>query len=103
MKNTLQQKIDEKARQLQELKEINRFTNILAQQLDEIEKKLEVMTDGSESVAYILSNWKNVASAISLASLGIANHASRVNDNNEPMPELLVRLNWSEDSDDIDT
>lgn len=103
MKNQLQAKIEEKTNELQELKEINKFTRILVQQLDDIERKLETMADGAESVAYVLSNWKNVTNAISLASLGLAQHAKRVNENDEPMPELLVRVDWDQVSDKEDT
>ncbi|KAM9930304.1 hypothetical protein OXX59_000597 [Metschnikowia pulcherrima] len=98
MKKSLQLQIEEKARELEELRDIQKFTNTLAGQLEQIEEKLEVMTDGAESVAYILSNWKNVVSAVSLASLGLANHAKRTAQGTEAMPETLVRVKLQQDT-----
>ncbi|KAM9902172.1 hypothetical protein OXX79_004090 [Metschnikowia pulcherrima] len=98
MKKSLQLQIEEKARELEELRDIQKFTNTLAGQLEQIEEKLEVMTDGAESVAYILSNWKNVVSAVSLASLGLANHAKRTTQGTEAMPETLVRVKLQQDT-----
>ncbi|GEQ71537.1 hypothetical protein JCM33374_g5222 [Metschnikowia sp. JCM 33374] len=69
-----------------------KFTDALASKLDSISEQLAVMGDGAESVALILSNWQNVVSSVSLASLAVANHAKGPSQNTEPMPETLVRL-----------
>lgn len=99
MKNSVQQKIEEKQRELEELTKIESSTHLLAQQLEEIGQKLDVMNDGAESIALVLSNWKNVVNAVSLASLGLAKHAKNVSEKTVPLPETLVRIKLKEEKE----
>lgn len=94
MKSTLEQAIERKTEELRNLQEIRKFTAALADQLEQIESKLNVMADGAESVSLILSNWRNVVGSVSLASLGLLNYAAGKKD---PLPETLVRINLGEE------
>ncbi|SGZ58919.1 CIC11C00000002320 [Sungouiella intermedia] len=97
---SLQEKITAKREELHELRQLKKFTGLLAVQLEQIEAKLDTMADGAESVALILSNWQNVMNSVSLASLGLLKHANKDYDETPPLPECLVRISLDKDKEE---
>lgn len=97
MKTHLQIKIQQKEDELKDLKEIRAYTGILAEQLSQIEDKLDEMAGGVESVALVLSSWQNIMKSISLASLGLLKYSKGDYEKGCPLPEPLVRLNLHKD------
>ncbi|KAH3675010.1 hypothetical protein WICMUC_002842 [Wickerhamomyces mucosus] len=65
---SLQQRIDEKKRELESLSNIKALSQNLCEQLENIESKLETLADGTESVALVMSNWNHIIKSVSLAS-----------------------------------
>lgn len=102
MKPGLQLKISAKSEELKNLQDIKTSTDQIADQLELIGQKLDIMTDGAESVALILSNWKNVVDSISLASLGLLKYSSQALEQATPLPETLVRMNLHQDTNEGD-
>lgn len=88
----IQQKIAEKRAELENLTEIKNLTQNLTSQLKDLETKLSAMSDGTETVALVLSNWQNVVRSVSLASLGLLKYSEEDYKNGSPMPEPLVRI-----------
>ncbi|KAK7680131.1 DASH complex subunit dad2 [Cerrena zonata] len=86
---TVQQKIEQKRAELEYLQEIHKITDVLTNQLDDLDSKLEVMSDGAESAALVLSNWQNVVKSVSLASLGLMKYTSKDYETQTPLPECL--------------
>lgn len=97
MKGSVQKTIDSKKEELAQFKLLNKYTYDLVLQLEEIEEKLEVMGDGAESVALILSNWQNVINSISLASLGLLKYNERKDGEENPLPETLIRIKLNQE------
>ncbi|KAF1988069.1 hypothetical protein K402DRAFT_329585 [Aulographum hederae CBS 113979] len=64
----LQARINEKKAELASLKELQQLSAGLADQMQTLEDKLATLTDGTEAVAAVLSNWHNVLRAINMAS-----------------------------------
>lgn len=95
---SLQEQIDAKREELHDLQELKKFTGILVSQLEHIERKLDTMAGGAESVALILSNWQNVVNSVSLASLGLLKYTAKDYDEKTPLPECLVRIGLDKDS-----
>ena len=88
----IQPKIAEKRAELENLTEIKNLTQNLTSQLKDLETKLSAMSDGTETVALVLSNWQNVVRSVSLASLGLLKYSEEDYKNGNPMPEPLVRI-----------
>lgn len=61
-------RIEEKKRELANLKDLKALSAGLADQMEQLEQKLATLSDGTEAVAAVLSNWHNVLRAISMAS-----------------------------------
>jgi DASH complex subunit DAD2 len=61
-------RINEKKAELASLKELQALSAGLADQMEQLEQKLGTLSDGTEAVAAVLSNWHNVLRAISMAS-----------------------------------
>lgn len=97
MKQLLQDKIQRKEDELKDLQEIKTYTGVLAEQLEQIEKKLDEMAGGAESIALVLSSWQNIMNSVSLASLGLLNYSKKDYDTKCPLPEPLVRINLHKD------
>lgn len=91
-KLSLQLVVDEKRTELQNLNEIKRFTEILTDQLEQLEEKLDTMSDGAETAALVFSNWQNVMKSVSLASLGLMKYSQKDYEEQKPLPECLVRI-----------
>lgn len=93
----IQQKIADKRAELENLTEVKNLTGSLTAQLKDLEVKLAAMSDGTESVALVLSNWQNVVRSVSLASLGLLKYSEDDYETGKPMPETLVRIPLSKD------
>lgn len=96
----IQQKITEKRAELENLNEIKRFTAVLTNQLDQLQDKLNLMAEGTESVALVLSNWQNVIKSVSLASLGLLKYTEKDYEEGVPLPEGLVRIKLDKDQEE---
>lgn len=94
MSKSIHQTLEEKRLELLNLNEIKRFTYLLQSRLQQLESSLELMADGTDAAALVLSNWQNVVKSVLLASLGLAKHA----DGEEvKLPECLVRIKLDKD------
>ena len=98
----LQTKIKQKEDQLKDLQEIRASTGVLAEQLEQFEKKLDEMAGGAENVALVLSNWQNVMNTVSMASLGLLEYSKKDYETGRPIPEPLVRIGLDEDLRTVD-
>ncbi|KAF2840834.1 hypothetical protein M501DRAFT_930050 [Patellaria atrata CBS 101060] len=92
-------RIAEKKAELANLKELQVLSAGLADQMQTLEDKLATLSNGTEAVAAVLSNWHNVLRAINIASIKLATpKASSIeetaqNDGVEPpLPQTLVRI-----------
>ncbi|KAF4540264.1 DNA replication complex GINS [Lasiodiplodia theobromae] len=92
-------RINEKKQELANLKELQALSAGLADQMEVLEKKLSTLSDGTEAVAAVLSNWHNVLRAINMASMKIPNPKDAADqetteeDKEEvPLPQTLVRI-----------
>lgn len=82
---SLQQRISEKRKELDSLNQIKQLSENLATQLEQLEAKLDTLSEGSQckytikcfigawtnshsAVAIVLSNWNNIIKSASLAS-----------------------------------
>lgn len=107
----LQSRINEKKVELENLRQLRDLSAGLAGQMQQLEEKLATLSNGTEAVAAVLSNWHNVLRAISMAS-GRAIAARHCTDQNAenvvaklptpkdgedesdatPLPQTLVRI-----------
>ncbi|KAF2149482.1 hypothetical protein K461DRAFT_288049 [Myriangium duriaei CBS 260.36] len=89
----LQQRINEKKLELESLKQLRDLSAGLAGQMEQLEEKLGTLSNGTEAVAAVLSNWHNVLRAISLASAKIPKPKDDTAAEEEPaLPQTLVRI-----------
>ncbi|CAF9904606.1 MAG: hypothetical protein HETSPECPRED_004732 [Heterodermia speciosa] len=61
-------RINEKQTELESLKQLRDLSAGLAMQMQTLKEKLSTLSDGTEAVAAVLSNWHNVLRAINMAS-----------------------------------
>ena len=61
-------RINEKKAELENLKQLRDLSAGLAEQMQNLEEKLAMLSDGTQAVAAVLSNWHNVLRAINMAS-----------------------------------
>ncbi|KAK3216396.1 hypothetical protein GRF29_8g3143009 [Pseudopithomyces chartarum] len=91
-------RIAEKKAELASLKDLQALSAGLADQMQTLAEKLTTLSDGTEAVAAVLSNWHNVLRAINMASTGLAKVAKEEDDSGEktepdlPLPQTLVRI-----------
>jgi len=87
-------RINEKKAELSNLKELQALSAGLADQMEQLEQKLATLSDGTEAVATVLSNWHNVLRAISMASSKIPKPKEEETKEPEdiPLPQTLVRI-----------
>ncbi|OJD29971.1 dash complex subunit dad2 [Diplodia corticola] len=91
-------RINEKKQELANLKELQALSGGLADQMEMLEKKLSTLSDGTEAVAAVLSNWHNVLRAINMASMKIPKpkqaeeEGAEENKEEVPLPQTLVRI-----------
>ncbi|KAH6639628.1 DASH complex subunit Dad2-domain-containing protein [Boeremia exigua] len=94
----LQQKIADKKTELANLKDLQALSGGLADQMQMLADKLQTLSNGTEAVAAVLSNWHNVLRAINMAST-IMPKPKEDDDDPEarqetepPLPQTLVRI-----------
>ncbi|KAK0514570.1 hypothetical protein JMJ35_003187 [Cladonia borealis] len=93
-------RINEKKAELESLKQLRDLSGGLAAQMQALEEKLSTLSDGTEAVAAVLSNWHNVLRAINMASLKVPKPSPGEEDANAkskpetevPLPQTLVRI-----------
>ncbi|GAB0136382.1 hypothetical protein EsDP_00004683 [Epichloe bromicola] len=90
-------RIEEKKAELQNLKELRDLSAAVANQMEALEQKLTTLSDGTEAVAAVMSNWHNVLRAINMASTKLAKQSDDATmkdapESNETLPQTLVRI-----------
>ncbi|KAI9893204.1 MAG: hypothetical protein M1814_000331 [Vezdaea aestivalis] len=99
-------RINEKRAELESLRELQELSAGLAQQMQVLEDKLGTLTDGTEAVAAVLSNWHNVLRAINMASMKIpvanADAPKSISTPDVSLPQTLVRIPVDHILPDID-
>ncbi|KAF3025792.1 hypothetical protein G7054_g1819 [Neopestalotiopsis clavispora] len=94
--SALQARIDEKKAELENLKELRDLSAAVANQMEALEAKLSTLSDGTEAIATVLSNWHNVLRAINMASAKIPKPREATDDQDDeqtvPLPQTLVRI-----------
>ncbi|KAF3015678.1 hypothetical protein E8E15_001313 [Penicillium rubens] len=66
--SALSARIAAKKAELENLRQLRDLSGTLAIQMQALDNKISTLKDGTEAVAYVLSNWDNVLRAITLAS-----------------------------------
>lgn len=61
-------RVNEKKAELENLKELRDLSAAMATQMEALAQKLSTLSDGTEAIALVLSNWHNVLRAINMAS-----------------------------------
>ncbi|KAI1093811.1 DASH complex subunit Dad2-domain-containing protein [Rostrohypoxylon terebratum] len=92
-------RVNEKKAELENLKELRELSAAVASQMEALEQKLATLSDGTEAIATVVSNWHNVLRAINMASTKIPTPRN-VDDEGEtktqedtlPLPQTLVRI-----------
>ncbi|KAF2745632.1 hypothetical protein M011DRAFT_469292 [Sporormia fimetaria CBS 119925] len=88
-------RIEEKKAELANLKELQALSAGLADQMQQLADKLSTLSDGTEAVAAVLSNWHNVLRAINMASTKLPKpkeKGERKKKAEPPLPQTLVRV-----------
>ncbi|KAF2004836.1 hypothetical protein P154DRAFT_484163 [Amniculicola lignicola CBS 123094] len=90
-------RISEKKAELASLKELQALSAGLADQMQMLADKLGTLSDGTEAVAAVLSNWHNVLRAINMASTKLPKpkedeNAEKQVESTLPLPQTLVRI-----------
>ncbi|KAF2239251.1 hypothetical protein EV356DRAFT_528526 [Viridothelium virens] len=90
-------RINEKKVELENLRQLRDLSAGLATQMETLEEKLATLTDGTEAVAAVLSNWHNVLRAIHMASQKIPKPKDNTEEQERtekdvPLPQTLVRV-----------
>ncbi|KAF2794353.1 hypothetical protein K505DRAFT_337022 [Melanomma pulvis-pyrius CBS 109.77] len=90
-------RIAEKKAELANLKELQALSAGLSDQMQALADKLGTLSDGTEAVAAVLSNWHNVLRAINMASTKLPKPKEDEDADKKPEPELplpqtLVRI-----------
>ncbi|KAJ4986474.1 dash complex subunit dad2 [Stagonosporopsis vannaccii] len=95
----LQQKIADKKTELANLKDLQALSGGLADQMQMLADKLQTLSNGTEAVAAVLSNWHNVLRAINMASKLAMIPKPKEEEDHEakqeiqpPLPQTLVRI-----------
>ncbi|KAM0806068.1 DASH complex subunit Dad2-domain-containing protein [Usnea florida] len=91
-------RINEKKAELENLKQLRDLSGGLAAQMQALEEKLSTLSEGTEAVAAVLSNWHNVLRAINMASMKVPKAGPAEDEGNSddspdiPLPQTLVRI-----------
>ncbi|GAB7342224.1 hypothetical protein MBLNU457_g0470t1 [Dothideomycetes sp. NU457] len=88
----LQQRINEKRVELENLKQLRDLSAGLAGQMEQLEEKLATLSGGTEAIAAVLSNWHNVLRAINMASAKIPVPKDAEVTTKPDLPQTLVRI-----------
>ncbi|KAL2116626.1 hypothetical protein VTJ04DRAFT_8794 [Mycothermus thermophilus] len=82
-------RVNEKKAELENLKELRDLSAAVAAQMEALEQKLATLSDGTEAIAVVLSNWHNVLRAINMASAKLPKPSEN---EGVALPETLVRI-----------
>ncbi|KAL6715090.1 DASH complex subunit dad2 [Lecanora helva] len=93
-------RINEKKVELENLKQLRDLSGGLAAQMQALEEKLATLSNGTEAIATVLSNWHNVLRAIKMASMKTPKAGTAEDENQDekksevevPLPQTLVRI-----------
>ncbi|KAK4251659.1 hypothetical protein VTI28DRAFT_9911 [Corynascus sepedonium] len=85
-------RVNEKKAELENLKELRDLSAAVATQMEALEQKLATLSDGTEAIALVLSNWHNVLRAINMASAKLPTLAAESGDGETSLPQTLVRI-----------
>lgn len=91
-------RISEKKTELENLKQLRDLSGGLAAQMQALQEKLSTLSEGTEAVAAVLSNWHNVLRAINMASMKVprpstAEDEEKTRDDPETLlAQTLVRI-----------
>ncbi|KAI0395972.1 DASH complex subunit Dad2-domain-containing protein [Xylariaceae sp. FL0594] len=91
-------RVNEKKAELENLKELRDLSAAVADQMEALQQKLATLSDGTEAIATVVSNWHNVLQAINMASVKIPRPQSTEDDEEVaesaevPLPQTLVRI-----------
>ncbi|KAK3304283.1 DASH complex subunit Dad2-domain-containing protein [Chaetomium strumarium] len=86
-------RVNEKKAELENLKELRDLSTAVATQMEALEQKLATLSDGTEAIALVLSNWHNVLRAINMASAKLPKPSTGTEDGEKvPLPQTLVRI-----------
>ncbi|KAF2834023.1 hypothetical protein CC86DRAFT_365758 [Ophiobolus disseminans] len=90
-------RIAEKKAELANLKDLQALSGGLADQMQMLADKLSTLSDGTEAVAAVLSNWHNVLRAINMASTKLPKPKEEEDpdakpESEPPLPQTLVRI-----------
>ncbi|KAL2131135.1 hypothetical protein VTI74DRAFT_5520 [Chaetomium olivicolor] len=86
-------RVNEKKAELENLKELRDLSAAVASQMEALEQKLATLSDGTEAIALVLSNWHNVLRAINMASAKLPHPKTEPEDEAAVLlPQTLVRI-----------
>ncbi|KAL2195869.1 DASH complex subunit Dad2-domain-containing protein, partial [Corynascus similis CBS 632.67] len=85
-------RVNEKKAELENLKELRDLSAAVATQMEALEQKLATLSDGTEAIALVLSNWHNVLRAINMASAKLPTLTAESGDGETSLPQTLVRI-----------
>ncbi|KAL0470630.1 DASH complex subunit Dad2 domain-containing protein [Neurospora intermedia] len=86
-------RVNEKKAELENLKELRDLSAAMATQMEALAQKLATLSDGTEAIALVLSNWHNVLRAINMASAKLPKPSAGVQEpSDEDLPQTLVRI-----------
>lgn len=66
--SALQTRINDKKLELESLRQLRDLSAGLAEQMQQLEEKLNTLSDGTEAVGAVMGNWGNVLRAVGMAS-----------------------------------
>ena len=94
---TLVARVNEKKAELTNLLQSRDLSGSLAKQMEELEAQLKVLSNGTEAVAVVLSNWNSVLRAIHMAGQGLADATREPSTGDDAvpaqrLPQTLVRI-----------
>ncbi|KAK4157487.1 DASH complex subunit Dad2-domain-containing protein [Chaetomidium leptoderma] len=90
--SALMARVNEKKAELENLKELRELSAAVATQMEALEQKLGTLSDGTEAIALVLSNWHNVLRAINMASAKLPRPPTESEDEAASLPQTLVRI-----------
>lgn len=94
--SALQARINEKKLELESLRQLRDLSAGLAGQMQQLEDKLNTLSNGTEAVAAVMGNWNTVLRAIYMASQKIPkpkeNGEGAKQEEKRELPQTLVRI-----------
>ncbi|EME83771.1 uncharacterized protein MYCFIDRAFT_44300 [Pseudocercospora fijiensis CIRAD86] len=94
--SALHARINEKKLELESLKQLRDLSAGLAGQMQQLEEKLQTLSDGTEAVAHVMANWNTVLRAVHMASTKIPQAKDSahelVEEGKQQLPQTLVRI-----------